>query len=241
VCQSLIYKDWVELLTTIIIVDDEEKILVPLEQMLSGEGYVVKAFSSSIEAEAYLKTKTADLALFDIKMPELDGFSLLKSVRVHRPSLPIIFLSSKAEEQDQIIGFTLGADDYITKPFSKHLLLMRVAAVLRRHRSQDVAEAKDLVSAGELTIDQDRHLVTWNSAPVDLTVTECLLLLALAQRPGSVKNRNQLMDAAYNEAIYVSDRTIDSHIRNIRQKLKEIDPKCDVISTVHGLGYKLKI
>lgn len=228
-------------MTTIIIVDDEEEILTPLEQMLSGEGYVVKSFSSSLQAEVHLKTNTADLAIFDIKMPELDGFSLLKLVRSNRPNLPIIFLSSKADEQDQIIGFTLGADDYITKPFSKHLLLFRVAAVLRRHRSEDTSEPVDLVTAGELTIDQDRHLVTWNAIPVDLTVTECLLLLALAQRPGSVKNRNQLMDAAYSEAIYVSDRTIDSHVRNIRQKLKSIDPKCEIISTVHGLGYKLKV
>ena len=228
-------------MAAIIIVDDEEKILTPLEEMLRSDGHGVKSFSSSLKAETYFKTQTADLAIFDIKMPELDGFSLLRSVRLHRPSLPVIFLSSKAEEQDQIIGFTLGADDYITKPFSKHLLLFRVAAVLRRHHSQEVSKPLDLVTAGDLTIDQDRHLVTWKSAPVNLTVTECLLLLALAQRPGSVKNRNQLMDAAYSEAIYVSDRTIDSHIRNIRQKLKEIDTKCDVISTVHGLGYKLKI
>jgi two-component system response regulator ChvI len=227
-------------MATIVIVDDEEEILEPLEQMLSSEGYSTKAFSSSVKAETYLLQHRADLAIFDIKMPELDGFSLLKSVRVKSPNLPIIFLSSKAEEQDQIIGFTLGADDYVTKPFSKHLLLMRVAAVLRRHRSETVSDTFDLVTAGSLVIDQDRHLVTWNEEAVDLTVTECLLLLSLSQRPGSVKSRNQLMDAAYSEAIYVSDRTIDSHIRNIRQKLKTVDPKCDVITTVHGLGYKLK-
>jgi two-component system response regulator ChvI len=227
-------------MATIVIVDDEEEILEPLEQMLSFEGYSTKAFSSSVKAETYLLEHKADLAIFDIKMPELDGFSLLKSVRVKSPNLPIIFLSSKAEEQDQIIGFTLGADDYVTKPFSKHLLLMRVAAVLRRHRSETVSDTFDLVTAGSLVIDQDRHLVTWNEEAVDLTVTECLLLLSLSQRPGSVKSRNQLMDAAYSEAIYVSDRTIDSHIRNIRQKLKTVDPKCDVITTVHGLGYKLK-
>ena len=226
-------------MATIVIVDDEEEILEPLEQMLSFEGYSTKAFSSSVKAETYLLEHKADLAIFDIKMPELDGFSLLKSVRVKSPNLPIIFLSSKAEEQDQIIGFTLGADDYVTKPFSKHLLLMRVAAVLRRHRSETVLDTFDLVTAGSLVIDQDRHLVTWNEEAVDLTVTECLLLLSLSQRPGSVKSRNQLMDAAYSEAIYVSDRTIDSHIRNIRQKLKTVDPKCDVITTVHGLGYKL--
>jgi two-component system response regulator ChvI len=227
-------------MATIVIVDDEEEILEPLEQMLSFEGYSTKAFSSSVKAETYLLEHKADLAIFDIKMPELDGFSLLKSVRVKSPNLPIIFLSSKAEEQDQIIGFTLGADDYVTKPFSKHLLLMRVAAVLKRHRSETVSDTFDLVTAGSLVIDQDRHLVTWNEEAVDLTVTECLLLLSLSQRPGSVKSRNQLMDAAYSEAIYVSDRTIDSHIRNIRQKLKTVDPKCDVITTVHGLGYKLK-
>ena len=115
-----------------------------------------------------------------------------------------------------------------------------MASVLRRHRSENVSDTLDLVTAGSLIIDQDRHLVTWNGEAVDLTVTECLLLLSLSERPGSVKSRNQLMDAAYREAIFVSDRTIDSHIRNIRQKLKSVDPKCDIITTVHGLGYKLK-
>ena len=174
-------------------------------------------------------------------MPQMDGYELLKSVRQLHPNIPVIFLSSKADEQDQIIGFTLGADDYVTKPFSKHLLLFRVAAVLRRHVATDSGSSLKPVTCGPLRIDEDRHLVTWKEAPIDLTVTECLLLLSLARRPGSVKNRQQLMDAAYQEAIYVSDRTIDSHIRNIRQKLKASDPKCDVIATVHGLGYKLKI
>jgi two-component system response regulator ChvI len=227
-------------MTQIIIVDDEVEILAPLEQMLTQEGYHVSAFSSSLAAQAHLQQHSVALALFDIKMPEMDGFSLLKSVRAKMPNLPIIFLSSKAEEQDQIIGFTLGADDYITKPFSKHLLLFRVAAVLRRHSVGAVTNLDAPVRAGQLTIDQDRHLVTWATMAVDLTVTECLLLLAMAQRPGVVKTRNQLMDAAYREAIYVSDRTIDSHIRNIRQKLKAVDPTCDIISTVHGLGYRLQ-
>ena len=198
-----------------------------------------RRFHRALKQETYILEHKADLAIFDIKMPELDGFSLLKSVRSNSPNLPIIFLSSKADEQDQIIGFTLGADDYVTKPFSKHLLLMRVAAVLRRHQSENVSNEADLVTTGPLIIDQDRHLVTWNGEAVGLTVTECLLLLSLSQRPGSVKSRNQLMDAAYREAIYVSDRTIDSHVRNIRQKLKVVDPECDIITTVHGLGYKL--
>ena len=151
---------WVFTMATIIIVDDEKEILEPLDEMLRSEGYNVKAFSSSVKAETYILEHGADLAIFDIKMPELDGFSLLKSVRSHSPNLPIIFLSSKADEQDQIIGFTLGADDYVTKPFSKHLLLMRVAAVLKRHRSENVSATPDLVTAGSLIIDQDRHLVT---------------------------------------------------------------------------------
>ncbi|MDC3222526.1 response regulator transcription factor, partial [Planktomarina sp.] len=182
-------------MTQIIIVDDEVEILAPLEQMLTQEGYHVSAFSSSLASQAHLQQHSVDLAIFDIKMPEMDGFSLLKSVRAKMPNLPIIFLSSKAEEQDQIIGFTLGADDYITKPFSKHLLLFRVAAVLRRHSVGAVTNLDAPVRAGQLTIDQDRHLVTWATMAVDLTVTECLLLLAMAQRPGVVKTRNQLMDA----------------------------------------------
>ena len=225
----------------IVIVDDEEEILSPLKQMLESEGHQVTAFSSGRAALNFFQVKSADLAIFDIKMPQMDGFELLKSVRQLYPSLPVIFLSSKADEQDQIIGFTLGADDYVTKPFSKHLLLFRVAAVLRRHLAAETKGSLQPVTYGPLEIDEDRHLVTWKNTPIDLTVTECLLLLSLARRPGSVKNRQQLRDAAYQAAIYVSDRTIDSHIRNIRQKLKASDPKCDVITTVHGLGYKLKI
>ncbi|MDC0922020.1 response regulator transcription factor, partial [bacterium] len=160
-------------MATIIIVDDEVEILDPLAEMLSSEGYNVKAFSSSVKAKAHLLEHKADLAIFDIKMPELDGFSLLKSVRSNSPNLPIIFLSSKADEQDQIIGFTLGADDYVTKPFSKHLLLMRVSAVLRRHQNENVSNEAGLVTTGPLIIDQDRHLVTWNGEAVGLTVTEC--------------------------------------------------------------------
>ena len=225
-------------MTQIIIVDDEVEILLPLEQMLTQEGYQVSAFSSSLAAQAHMQRHPADLAIFDIKMPEMDGFSLLKSVRAQRPNLPIIFLSSKAEEQDQIIGFTLGADDYITKPFSKHLLLFRVAAVLRRHRVGPATDVDARVSTGELTIDQDRHLVTWAHKAVDLTVTECLLLLAMAQRPGVVKTRNQLMDAAYREAIYVSDRTIDSHIKRLRKKMRAVDDDFSAIETLYGIGYR---
>ena len=227
-------------MTTIVIVDDEEEILVALEHMLSGEGYAVKAFSSSIEAETYLKTKTADLAIFDIKMPEMNGYELLSSARTIRPGLPVIFLSSKQEEQDQIIGFTLGADDFVGKPFSKHLLLFRIKSVLKRH-TPNIATTLKPIEVSELVIDRERHLVKWRDEEVSLTVTECMILISLAERPGTVKKRNQLMDAAYEGSVHVSDRTIDSHIRNIRKKFSEVDSSVDLIGTVQGLGYKLKV
>jgi len=226
-------------MTHIIIVDDEKEILDPLEEMLSGEGYRVSAFSNPKAALDFISKKNVDIAVFDIKMPEMNGYELLTQARNIHQNLPVIFLSSKSDEQDQIIGFTLGADDFVTKPFSKHLLLFRIKSVLKRHTPEMIAIHKPIVF-NELSIDIDRHLVTWNNEIVNLTVTECMLLISLAQRPGAVKKREQLMDAAYQDNIYVSDRTIDSHIRNIRRKFENIDKLCNIILTVHGLGYKLK-
>ena len=173
-------------------------------------------------------------------MPEMNGYELLTQARVKNPNLPVIFLSSKSDEQDQIIGFTLGADDFVAKPFSKHLLLFRIKSVLKRHTTE-ISSAHKPIIINDLQIDIDRHLVTWKDQIVNLTVTECMLLISLANRPGAVKKRGQLMDAAYQDNIYVSDRTIDSHIRNIRRKFENVDKSCDIISTVHGLGYKLKV
>jgi two-component system response regulator ChvI len=236
-----IEKAYIKSMKHIVLVDDEVAVLTPLTEMLESESYKVSAFQSSILAREFLKTSICDLAIFDIKIPKLNGYQLLQEVRILKPNLPIIFLSSKDEEQDQLIGFTLGADDYITKPFGKHLLLARVKAVLRRHEESLHKERVDIVKAGELEIDKDRHLVKWKGNAIRLTVTESMLLISLANRPGIVKNRSQLMDAAYDGTIFVSDRTIDSHIRNIRNKLKAIDPTCDIITTIHGLGYKIQI
>ena len=224
----------------ILIVDDEESILAPLEEMLKGEGYRVRAFDSPLKALELLRTQEFDLAIFDIKMPEMNGYELLQASRAIRSGLPVIFLSSKQEEQDQIIGFTLGADDFVGKPFSKHLLLFRIKSVLKRHMP-NVAPAIKPSEVGDLAIDKERHLVSWGGEEVSLTVTECLLLISLAERPGTVKKRDQLMDAAYDGSVHVSDRTIDSHIRNIRKKFSEVDQTVDLIGTVQGLGYKLKI
>ena len=224
---------------TIILVDDDPNILDPLKEMLEGENFRVKAFLHPQPALSFLKKNQADLAILDIKMPEMNGFQLLQETRAIYPDLPVIFLSSKTEEQDQIIGFTLGVDDFVTKPFSKHLLLFRIKSVLKRYSANNEKISKP-IEVGELKIDHERHLVTWNGANIELTVTECLLLISLAQRPGTIKKRDQLMDAAH-QGMSVADRTVDSHVRNIRQKFKSVDPKADPIGTVFGLGYKLKI
>ena len=226
-------------MATIILVDDDPDILDPLKEMLEGENFRVKAFLHPQPALSFLKNNQADLAILDIKMPEMNGFQLLQETRAIYPDLPVIFLSSKTEEQDQIIGFTLGVDDFVTKPFSKHLLLFRIKSVLKRY-SANTEKVSKPIEVGELKIDRERHLVTWNGANIELTVTECLLLISLAQRPGTIKKRDQLMDAAH-QGMSVADRTIDSHVRNIRQKFKSVDSKADPIGTVFGLGYKLKI
>lgn len=225
---------------TIIVVDDDPDILAPVESMLTGEGYRVRTFEDPNRALAYLVTQSVDLAIFDITMPEMNGYDLLRSARERLPHLPVIFLSSKSEEQDQIIGFTLGADDFVTKPFSKHLLLFRIQSVLKRH---DIVQGgpKQTIEVGPLSIDRDRNLVAWSGQQVELTVTESLLLIALAEKPGQVKKRDQLMDAAYEGTVYVSDRTIDSHVKNIRHKFRAADVTADPIATVFGLGYKLSL
>ena len=227
-------------MTDLLLVDDDTGILEPLASMLEAEGYNVRAFTDPEKALAFLGSRHVDLCIFDIKMPKLNGYDLLTKTRAIRPHVPVIFLSSKDEEQDQIIGFTLGADDFVSKPFSKHLLLLRIRSVLRRHMPVTVTPSEPL-RAADLTIDRERHLVSWQGNNLDLTVTESLLLQSLAERPGIVKKRDQLMDAAYDGAVYVSDRTIDSHIRNIRKKICAVDPNFDGIKTVHGLGYKLSL
>ena len=224
----------------IVIVDDEGEILEPLEEMLLEEGYSVRAFSSSLKALAYLKHQAADLVVFDIKMPELNGLELLQRVREVHPSIPTIFLSSKNEDADQLIGFSAGADDYVGKPFTKQLLIFRIKSVLRRYGPAEQVSQRPIV-AGDLSIDRERHLVSWQEQALTLTVTECMILISLAERPGAVKKRSQLMDACYEGNVFVSDRTIDSHVRNIRSKIRAVDQEAELIKTVHGLGYKLVV
>jgi two-component system response regulator ChvI len=173
-------------------------------------------------------------------MPRMDGVEVLRRLR-QGSSLPVIFLTSKDDEMDEVVGFNVGADDYIKKPFSQRLLSERVKALLRRTRAGapggEVSDKKPIVR-GELTLDPNRHACTWKGEQVRLTVTEFLILQALAQRPGYVKSRDQLMDAAYDDQVYVDDRTIDSHIKRLRKKFRDIDGDFDAIETLYGVGYR---
>ena len=230
-------------MTTIALVDDDENILTSVSIFLEGEGYAVRTFTDGAAALAALTESPPDLAVFDIKMPRMDGHELLRRVR-QTSNVPVIFLTSKDDDFDEALGLDLGADDYIKKPFSHQLLAKRVKAVLRRTQAIAPAEAgesdqKPLVR-GKLTLDPNRHACSWNGHPVRLTVTEFLILQSLAQRPGYVKSRDNLMDAAYDDQVYVDDRTIDSHIKRIRKKFRQVDNAFDGIETLYGVGYRYK-
>ncbi len=230
---------------TIVLVDDDRNILTSVSMALEAEGYNVTTYSDSEEALRGLTQRPADIAVLDIKMPRLNGMELLQKLRQIQTTapMPVIFLTSKDEEVDEIMGLSLGADDYITKPFSQRLLLERVRAILRREQlrlNPPGPEAANVLTRGELVLDGARHLCTWKGKKVDLTVTEFLIVKALAQRIGHVKSRDQLMDAAYGESIYVDDRTIDSHIKRLRKKFRAVDDSFEQIETLYGVGYRYK-
>ena len=226
---------------TIALVDDDRNILASVTMTLEAEGFEVRAYADSTEALAELTRQPVDLAILDIKMPRLDGMELLSRLR-RNGDLPVIFLTSKDEEIDEILGLRFGADDYIRKPFSQRLLIARIRAVLRRRAADKwtEGEGENAMDRGHLAMDTDRHLCAWRGTRIDLTVTEFLLLQALARRPGHVKNRDQLIDAAYGENIYVDDRTIDSHVKRLRKKFRKADPDFAQIETLYGVGYRYK-
>ncbi|HZH26550.1 MAG TPA: response regulator transcription factor [Azospirillaceae bacterium] len=226
----------------IVLVDDDRNILTSVSMALEAEGFEVRAYTEGEEALRALAQRPADLAVLDIKMPRMDGIELLGRLR-QGSQMPVIFLTSKDEEVDELLGLKLGADDYITKPFSQRLLIERIRAVLRRDQLAKAKTGGDpgaIMARGELVLDSSRHVCTWKGLPIELTVTEFLLVKALATRPGHVKSRDQLMDAAYGEHIYVDDRTIDSHIKRIRKKFKVVDPDFGQIETLYGVGYRYK-
>ncbi len=233
-------------MTTIALVDDEQSILTSVSLSLESEGFTVDTFLNGVEALKALESKSYDLGLFDIKMPKMDGNELLSKVRSSKikglKDLPIIFLTSKDHEQDEIIGLRMGAADYITKPFSQKLLNERVRTVLRIYSNRSTQsnknnhDTKSFVK-GELVLDEDKQLCFWKGIEIELTVAEFNLIKSLAQYPGVVKDRNQLMDAMYGDSIYVDDRTIDSHIKRLRKKFRSYDKSFDQIRTRYGSGY----
>ena len=230
---------------TIALVDDDRNILTSVSLSLEAEGYRVQTYTDGASALDGVKANPPDLAIFDIKMPRMDGMELLRRLR-QKSDLPVIFLTSKDEEIDELFGLKMGADDYIAKPFSQRLVVERVKAVLRRFAPAKegpagvAAVAAQILERGKLRLDPERHMCHWDGKNVTLTVTEFLILQALALRPGVVKSRDALMDAAYDDQVYVDDRTIDSHIKRLRKKFKVADDDFDVIETLYGVGYRFK-
>ena len=227
---------------TIALVDDDRNILTSVSIQLQAEGFLTRVYSDGETALKALTDNPPDLAIFDIKMPRMDGLELLRRLR-EKSQIPVIFLTSKDDELDEALGLAMGADDYIAKPFSPRLLIARIRAILRRTEGATASEpaegeAQGPIDRGRLVMDPARHRVTWDGRAVTLTVTEFLILETLAQRPGIVKTRNQLMDAAYQDDIYVDDRTIDSHIKRVRRKFREVDAGFDSIETLYGAGYR---
>jgi two-component system response regulator ChvI len=227
---------------SIALVDDDRNILTSVSIALQTEGFLTRVYSDGETALKALIENPPDLAIFDIKMPRMDGLELLRRLR-EKSQIPVIFLTSKDDELDEALGLAMGADDYIAKPFSQRLLIARIRAILRRTETVQAGgdgseEHAGPIERGPLSMDPARHRTAWKGAGVTLTVTEFLILETLAQRPGIVKTRNQLMDAAYQDDIYVDDRTIDSHIKRLRRKFRQVDPEFDAIETLYGAGYR---
>jgi two-component system response regulator ChvI len=227
----------------IALIDDEENIRTTLEYALKREGYRVQVFSDGLEAWEGLKEGLPDLVILDIIMPGMDGLDLCRKIRTISEKIPLIFLTSRDEEIDRVLGLELGADDYLCKPFSVRELMTRIKVLFRRAALNAEGlppEEKDTIRLGPLILDTGRFTVSWENKPVHLTVTEFRLLQSLARQPGQVKTRAQLMEEAYPNDAYMSDRTIDSHIKRLRKKFVGADPGFSGIETIYGLGYRYK-
>ncbi|MGN6124440.1 MAG: response regulator transcription factor [Sphingomonas oligoaromativorans] len=227
---------------SIALVDDDRNILTSVSMALQAEGFVVRIYSDGEAALKAFAENAPDLVVLDIKMPKIDGMEVLRRLR-EKSQVPVIFLTSKDDELDEALGLAMGADDYIAKPFSLRLLTARIRAILRRtdaslSSATEEAPPAERIVRGRLDMDPARHKVRWGGEEVVLTVTEFMILEALAQRPGFVKSRDQLMDAAYQDDVYVDDRTIDSHIKRLRRKFRQVDPEFKAIETLYGVGYR---
>ena len=227
---------------SIALVDDDRNILTSVSMALQAEGFVVRIYSDGEAALKAFAENAPDLVVLDIKMPKIDGMEVLRRLR-EKSQVPVIFLTSKDDELDEALGLAMGADDYIAKPFSLRLLTARIRAILRRTDASSSTATEEQPPAerivrGRLDMDPARHKVRWDGEEVVLTVTEFMILEALAQRPGFVKSRDQLMDAAYHDDVYVDDRTIDSHIKRLRRKFRQVDTEFKAIETLYGVGYR---
>ena len=227
------------MLNKIALVDDDQNILTSVSLALESEGFIVDKYQDGEQGLNGIKRRPPDLLVLDIKMPKLDGMEVLERLR-KQSNLPVIFLTSKDDEVDEALGLRIGADDYIKKPFSQRLLIERIKALLRRVNISNEIDPEALITRGDLVMDTSRHSSKWKGDDVKLTVTEFLILKDLSQRSGMVKTRDQLMDAAYGETIYVDDRTIDSHIKRLRKKSRLVDKKFDQIETLYGVGYRYR-
>ena len=224
----------------VLVVDDEKLIVKGIRFSLEQDNMEVDCAYDGEEALEKARENNYDMILLDIMLPKMTGLEVCQQIREFS-QVPIIMLTANGEDMDKILGLEYGADDYITKPFSQRLLLARIRAVLRRASDWVMkTSGPNIIRLGELLMDPDRHLCSWRGTEVKLTVTEFLILQALASRPGMVKNRDQLMDAAYGESVFLDDRTIDSHIKRLRRKLRAHDPDFDQIETLYGIGYKYK-
>jgi DNA-binding response OmpR family regulator len=224
------------------LVDDEDGIRETVGFALSREGYQVELFADGQAAWERFQKVLPDLVVLDITMPRMDGLELCRKLRSVTDVLPIIFLTSRDEEFDRVLGLELGGDDYLVKPFAMRELLARVKVLFRRLAllSKPSSSPEEKLELGELSLDLARYQARWRSEPLTLTVTEFMLLHALARRPGHVKSRSQLMEECYPHDAYVSERTIDSHVKRLRKKFAEVDPGFDAIDTVYGLGYRYR-
>jgi two-component system, OmpR family, response regulator ChvI len=227
----------------IAIVDDDRNILTSVSIAFETEGYRIMTYSDGVTALEDFTRVAPDLAILDIKMPRMNGMDLLRQLRL-TSDIPVIFLTSKEEEIDEVLALKMGADDYIRKPFSQRLLLERVKVLLRRAALKDGCGSKvsiaNTLDRGDLHVDPERHTCSWRGKSVALTVTEFLILQSLASRPGVVKSRNALMDAAYDDDVHVDYRTIDSHMKRVRSKFRAVDGTFDMIETLYGVGYRFR-
>ncbi len=226
----------------ITVVEDEETIREAICFALRRAGHRAEGYDDGAAAWETMASSLPDLAILDIGLPRMDGLELCRRLRGRSESLPIIFVTSREDEFDRVLGLEIGADDYLCKPFSMRELMARVKVLLRRAAltgsGANSADADRPFVEGDLTLDPLRLTAWWKGLPLQLTVTEFLLLQALARRPGVVKTREQLMDAAYPDRVSVSDRTIDSHVKRIRRKFQTSDPRFDAIEGVYGAGYR---